>query len=93
MFVAGDVDWYDPDKFFPEFDQKIGLHRLAVVHLNDSAIPFNGRNDKHAGIGKGLIAKQNLEKIALICSERNIPMILETPTEGLASEIAWCLKL
>jgi deoxyribonuclease-4 len=69
------------------------LKRLAVVHLNDSAIPFNGRNDKHAGIGKGLINKANLEKVVQNCKRAGIPMILETPTEGLESEISWALKI
>jgi deoxyribonuclease-4 len=89
IFVAGGVDWGDPEGFFREFDQKIGLERLAVVHLNDSAIPFNGRNDKHAGIGKGLIARDNLEKVVNFCTTKSIPMILETPTEGLTREISW----
>ena len=92
IFVAGEVDWEDPELFFAEFDHKIGLSRLAVVHLNDSAIPFNGHNDKHAAIGKGLIKKANLEKVVQICTSRSIPMILETPSEGLSEEIAWAKK-
>jgi deoxyribonuclease-4 len=88
IFVAGEEDWKEPEALFHRFDTLIGLQHLKVVHLNDSAIPFNGRNDHHAGIGKGHIAKESLHRIVKYCNSRNIPMILETPITGMQEEIA-----
>ena len=90
IFVAGEVDWNSPGAntaFFEEFDREIGLEKLAVVHLNDSAIPFNGRNDNHAGLHCGHI-KSGLKDFTKKCYELKIPMILETPCEHIESEIA-----
>ena len=52
------------------------------------AIPFNGRNDNHAGIGKGYIAESYLKAIVQKCTELDIPMILETPSEGMQAELS-----
>jgi apurinic endonuclease APN1 len=86
IFVAGEENWDHPSEFFQKFDRLIGLKHLNLVHLNDSAIPFNGRNDHHAGLEKGHISAR-LREVAKICAALRIPMILETPSEGLESEI------
>lgn len=89
IFVAGEVDWTLPgstEAFFEEFNREIGLEHLAVVHLNDSAIPFNGRNDHHAGLHCGHIGG-GLKDFTRKCYELKIPMILETPCEHIESEI------
>lgn len=75
------------NNYFNLFDTLIGLDKLAVVHLNDSKIPFNGRNDSHAGIGKGHIDVNGLKAVTKLCCERNIPVILETPSDMLSDEM------
>jgi apurinic endonuclease APN1 len=68
-------------KYIEEFEKKVGKNKIAVVHLNDSAIKFGNRIDKHADIGKGYIFKNNkkaLHEIVNWCSKKSIPMILET---------------
>lgn len=87
IFVAGEESWQEPAMFFQKFDQLIGIKNLLLVHLNDSAIPFNGRNDHHAGLGQGHIKSSYLLEVVNQCTKLNIPMILETPSEGLEAEI------
>jgi deoxyribonuclease-4 len=62
-----------------EFDKKIGLQNLKLIHLNDSASPMGSKKDRHADIGTGHIGKKNLCLILNHPKLKNIPMILETP--------------
>ena len=61
-----------------ELDDKIGLKRLKVLHVNDSAIPLGGNRDKHAAIGKGELGNRG---IATFLSEPRfdgLPALIET---------------
>jgi deoxyribonuclease-4 len=67
------------EQTFSEFDEAIGLDRLAAFHLNDSKKEFNSRVDRHEHIGKGHIG---LEAFRLLLNDkrfRGLPMCLETP--------------
>lgn len=60
--------------------------RIDLVHCNDSAdAPGSGR-DRHVPWGQGLIDEGTL--LALL-RDADAPVILETPTEHHADEIAW----
>ena len=64
---------------FAEFDEAIGLDRLAAFHLNDSKKEFNSRVDRHEHIGKGHIG---VEAFRFLMNDKrfwNLPMCLETP--------------
>lgn len=64
-----------------DFDKKLGLENLHVIHLNDSAKSLGSHVDRHQNIGKGKIG---LEAFSLIINDKkfvSIPKILETPTE------------
>ncbi len=80
-FAAG-YDFSTPEKFasvFGEFDDKIGLDRLAAFHLNDSVKGLGSNVDRHAHIGQGALG---LEPFRLVVNEerfRELPMYLETP--------------
>lgn len=67
------------DKVWEQFDQILGLDKIAVFHINDSMNPCGARKDRHANIGKGTIGFDTLYKI--VHEERflHIPKILETP--------------
>jgi deoxyribonuclease-4 len=68
------------------FDRLIGLSRLKVFHLNDSKKPLGSRVDRHEHIGKGHLG---LEPFRLLINDprfRRVPMIMETPKEGLSDE-------
>jgi deoxyribonuclease IV len=66
-------------KVFADFDRRIGIKRLAALHLNDSKAAFNSRVDRHEHIGKGKIG---LEAFRFIMNQPQfvkIPKVLETP--------------
>ncbi|CFW92851.1 type IV apurinic/apyrimidinic endonuclease [endosymbiont DhMRE of Dentiscutata heterogama] len=62
-----------------EFDQKIGLEKLWVIHINDSAQELGAKVDRHENIGYGNIGLKALKKIVWHPKLNGIPKILETP--------------
>lgn len=62
-----------------EFDAKIGLDRVRVIHFNDSAKPFASRRDRHAALGEGEIGAEALARIARDPRWVGVPLLLETP--------------
>lgn len=69
----------DYERTFGEFDETIGIERIAAFHLNDSKKEFHSRVDRHEHIGKGHIG---VEGFRLLLNDRRfwgIPMCLETP--------------
>jgi deoxyribonuclease-4 len=80
-FAAGyDIRTKDGyERTFGEFDDAIGLDRLAAFHLNDSKKEFHSRVDRHEHIGKGFIG---VEAFRLLMNDKRfwgLPMCLETP--------------
>lgn len=67
------------DKIFDEFDQKIGLKYLHVIHVNDSKNPIESHKDRHENIGYGTIGLDNLHKLIFHPKTNGIVKILETP--------------
>jgi len=69
-------DW---DGILDEVEQKIGLDRVLVVHVNDSKNPRGAHKDRHENIGYGAIGFEALN--AVVHNERlvHVPKILETP--------------
>ncbi|KUI98538.1 deoxyribonuclease IV [Vibrio sp. MEBiC08052] len=63
---------------FAEFDQRVGMHYLRAMHLNDSKIDLGGRVDRHHALGEGMIGWACFEYIAKDPRFNNIPLILET---------------
>ena len=64
-FAAG-YDVATPDgleTMLAEFDETIGLDRLAAVHANDSKYPLGGGVDRHENIGEGHIGISGFETI------------------------------
>jgi deoxyribonuclease IV len=80
-FAAGyDIRTKDGyERTFSEFDETIGIDRLAAFHLNDSKKEFNSRVDRHEHIGKGFLG---VEAFRLLLNDKRfwgLPMCLETP--------------
>ena len=67
------------DEILEEFDQKIGLDRLLVVHVNDSKNERGAHKDRHENIGYGKIGFETLNKIVHHPKLKSVPKILETP--------------
>ena len=88
-FVSGAMDCRDVlsvKSFFTQFDELIGLHKLEVIHFNDSASMFNSKNDHHEYIGLGYIGNPALGgslngyvEIIEMARNNNIPLVLEIP--------------
>ena len=80
LFAAGDYDLRKKSqitKFKEDFENKIGLKYLKLIHLNDSKDPFNSHKDRHEIIGQGNIWKKDNLKYFLE-SFSKIPMVCET---------------
>mgnify|MGYP002136121363 CR=1 FL=1 len=58
---------------------------IDLVHCNDSRDEFDSGRDRHANIGQGNIA---LDDILHCLTVANAPVILETPTEGVVDDLA-----
>lgn len=62
-----------------EFDARIGLDYLLLMHLNDSKTDFASRVDRHEHIGKGSIGETPFRMIMNDERLRGVPKVLETP--------------
>ena len=60
--------------------------RIDLVHLNDSRDEFGSARDRHATIGEGTIPP---DALAAVCAAAGAPVIVETPAEGQAADIAF----
>ncbi len=67
------------DTLLDQFDEQVGLERLAVLHVNDSKNPKGARKDRHENIGKGTIGLDSLGAIVHNPRLSSIIKILETP--------------
>ena len=73
---------YDLNKFdeiLKEFDEKIGLEKVACIHINDSLNEKGSHKDRHANFGFGKIGFDTLLKIVYHPKLKKVPKILETP--------------
>jgi deoxyribonuclease-4 len=55
---ASGVDVSDPDAYeaaLTDLDERIGLDRVRVLHVNDSQTPLGSNRDRHDRVGDGLI--------------------------------------
>ncbi|MFC5996087.1 deoxyribonuclease IV [Pseudonocardia hispaniensis] len=60
--------------------------RIDLVHLNNSRDEFGSARDRHANIEGGTIAP---DQLAAVAAAAGAPVVLETPTEGQAADIAF----
>jgi deoxyribonuclease-4 len=60
--------------------------RIDLVHLNNSRDAFGSSRDRHAGVTAGEI---DPDELVAVCASADAPVILETPAEGQAADIAF----
>ncbi|MFT4889193.1 MAG: deoxyribonuclease-4 [Halobacteriales archaeon] len=90
MFSAG-YDLSTPaavDETVAEFDEVVGLENLACIHLNDSKHECGTNKDEHAHVGEGKIGEDGMRAVINHDDLRDLPFVLETPTEG-GKSFAW----
>jgi deoxyribonuclease-4 len=76
------IDMADPmaiDAFLGAFDERIGLDRIALVHLNDTRSGLGSRTDRHEHLGAGRIGATGLGHVIRHPSLAHAPGIIETP--------------
>jgi len=82
-FAAGDdlrtVDGVDD--VLRSAGRTIGVDRIEMIHLNDSASVRGARRDRHAHIGRGEIGAEGLAAVINHPWLRDLPFVLETPKE------------
>lgn len=62
-----------------EIDGEVGLDRLALIHANDSKMPFGSTRDRHENIGDGYIGFAGFRTILATPELQRLPMLLEVP--------------
>jgi deoxyribonuclease-4 len=67
------------DELLADLDRRIGLDRLALVHLNDSKSERGSRLDRHEHLGAGRIGERGLGHLLRHPRLADTPWILETP--------------
>ena len=70
------------DEVLEQFDQIIGLDRIACIHINDSKNVMGAHKDRHENIGYGEIGFNILNGIVHHPKLENVIKILETPYMG-----------
>jgi deoxyribonuclease-4 len=57
----------------------LGLHRLRVMHLNDSKTPFASKRDRHELIAEGSLGESPFRRIMTDDRLARVPKVIETP--------------
>jgi deoxyribonuclease-4 len=85
-FAAGYDLVNDFDAVWREFDDRLGMARLGLIHMNDSKHPLGSKKDRHEHIGKGTLGEGPFRRLMTDDRFSSIPKILETPkSEDLVS--------
>jgi len=76
LWAAG-YDVTEWEKFMREFDTKVGLQHLQLIHLNNSSVPFHSKKDSHARMGEGTIPMKAIKEIIQDPRLKKVPFVLE----------------
>jgi deoxyribonuclease IV len=60
--------------------------RIDLVHCNNSRDEFGSARDRHASLHEGTI---EAEQLVAVCAAVDCPVVLETPPDSQAADIAW----
>lgn len=66
-------------EFWNEWNDKIGVERLGVIHVNDSVGDLGCKKDRHASLKHGKIPMEGFVSFVQGAHTHGIPMVLETP--------------
>jgi deoxyribonuclease-4 len=67
------------DRLVAEFDSRVGLERLAMIHLNDTLSGLGSRHDRHIHLGEGQIGPAALTRLLRHPALAGVAFYLETP--------------
>ena len=77
----------DVTDYIKEFDQKIGIKNIKLVHLNNSKTELGANIDRHDNLEKGKIKIEGIREVIKFCKRLDIPLILETPDEYINDDL------
>ncbi len=78
---ASGIDVADPaalDSAVEDLDERMGLGRLRLLHVNDSQTPLGSNRDRHELVGRGLIGDGGLATFLAHPAFESLPAIVET---------------
>ncbi len=85
------------DAAVQEVANRIGLDRVASLHLNDSQTPLGSNRDRHANIGAGELGEEGCAAFLSAPELSGLPCVLETPganrSGASAEEVALAVSL
>jgi len=67
------------DRVVADVARRIGIERLAMIHLNDSKSELGSRMDRHEHLGAGAIGPDGLRRVLTHPDLREVTYYLETP--------------
>jgi deoxyribonuclease IV len=67
------------DRLLDDFDRRIGLSRLMMIHLNDSKTAVGSHFDRHEHVGAGLIGERGMGHIVRHPRLAHVAYYVETP--------------
>jgi deoxyribonuclease-4 len=79
---AAGIDLSEPDAidaFLADFDERVGLQRLVMLHLNDSKSERSSRLDRHEHLGAGRIGTAGLRHLLRHPALAHAVYYIETP--------------
>lgn len=79
IFAAGYDLVNDFEGVWARFADIIGVHRLKMMHLNDSKAPLGSKRDRHELIGEGMIGEGAFRRIMNDERFASIAKVIETP--------------
>jgi deoxyribonuclease-4 len=79
LYAAGYDLVHDFDGVWAEWERRLGLANLHVLHLNDSKTPFDSRVDRHELVAEGTLGAEPFRRIMREPRFRHVIKILETP--------------
>lgn len=77
----------DVKNYLQQFEDKIGLRYVKLIHLNDCKVNIGEKKDRHQNIGSGYIGMTGLKHVYKYFKKLNVPIVLETPNHGYKDEI------
>ncbi len=75
------------EKYLNEFDEKIGIKNIKLIHLNNSKTELNSKIDRHENLEYGKIKLDGIKHIIKFASKLEIPLVLETPDIHMDNDI------
>lgn len=76
------------EEFIQLLDDTMGLHRIVLIHLNDTKELMGSRIDRHDVVGQGRLGQALLKHFVMHPKLCKIPIVLELPVLEEPQEVA-----